>query len=96
MKDFRVPIRSSEKAKEKILEQMTIDGVSGIDETTASLLTEAARSGNSATYELLGGTGLLFANTTNEDLFLTDEEVTSLLDKGIFENEEQIDEVLYG
>ena len=96
MKDFRVPIRSSEKAKEKILEQMTIDGVSGIDETTASLLTEAARSGNSATYELLGGTGLLVANTTNEDLFLTDEEVTSLLDKGIFENEEQIDEVLYG
>ncbi len=96
MKDFRVPIRSSEKAKEKILEQMTIDGVSGIDETTASLLTEAARSGNSATYELLGGTGLLVANTTNEDLFLTDKEVTSLLDKGIFENEEQIDEVLYG
>ena len=89
-------MRSSEKAKEKILEQMTIDGVSGIDETTASLLTEAARSGNSATYELLGGTGLLVANTTNEDLFLTDEEVTSLLDKGIFENEEQIDKVLYG
>ena len=85
MKDFRLPAFSEDKVKNQYLDM-------GLDETAANALTSASRSGSAATSELLGG--LLVANTTNENLFLTDKEVTSLLEKGY--TEEQIDEILYG
>lgn len=85
MQDFRLPAFSADKVKNQYLDM-------GLDETAANALTSASRSGSAATSELLGG--LLVANTTNENLFLTDKEVTSLLEKGY--TEEQIDEILYG
>ena len=85
MKDFRVPAFSADKVKNQYLDM-------GLDETSANALTSASRSGSAATSELLGG--LLVANTTNEDLFLTDAEKTSLLEKGY--TEEQLDTILYG
>jgi hypothetical protein len=85
MKDFRVPAFSADKVKNQYLDM-------GLDETSANALTSASRSGSAATSELLGG--LLVANTTNEDLFLTDAEKTSLLEKGY--TEEQLDAILYG
>ena len=85
MKDFRLPAFSADKVKNQYLDM-------GLDETAANALTSASRSGSAATSELLGG--LLVANTTNEDLFLTDAEKTSLLEKGY--TEEQLDAILYG
>jgi hypothetical protein len=85
MKDFRLPAFSEDKVKNQYLDM-------GLDETAANALTSASRSGSAATSELLGG--LLVANTTNEDLFLTDAEKTSLLEKGY--TEEQLDAILYG
>jgi len=85
MKDFRLPAFSSDKVKNQYLDM-------GLDETSANALTNASRSGSAATSELLGG--LLVANTTNQDLFLTEAEKTSLLEKGY--TEEQLDEILYG
>lgn len=85
MKDFRVPAFSADKVKNQYLDM-------GLDETSANALTNAARSESAATSELLGS--LLVANTTNEDLFLTDAEKTSLLEKGY--TEEQLDAILYG
>ena len=85
MKDFRLPAFSEDKVKNQYLDM-------GLDETSANALTNASRSGSAATSELLGG--LLVANTTNEDLFLTDAEKTSLLEKGY--TEEQLDTILYG
>ena len=85
MKDFRLPAFSADKVKNQYLDM-------GLDETSANALTNASRSGSAATSELLGG--LLVANTTNEDLFLTDAEKTSLLEKGY--TEEQLDTILYG
>ena len=85
MKDFRIPAFSADKVKNQYLDM-------GLDETAANALTSASRSGSAATSELLGG--LLVANTTNEDLFLTDAEKTSLLEKGY--TEEQLDTILYG
>ena len=85
MKDFRLPAFSADKVKNQYLDM-------GLDETSANALTNASRSGSDATSELLGG--LLVANTTNEDLFLTDAEKTSLLEKGY--TEEQLDAILYG
>jgi len=85
MKDFRLPAFSADKVKNQYLDM-------GLDETSANALTSASRSGSAATSELLGG--LLVANTTNEDLFLTDTEKTSLLEKGY--TEEQLDAILYG
>jgi len=85
MKDFRLPAFSEDKVKNQYLDM-------GLDETAANALTSASRSGSAATSELLGG--LLIANTTNENLFLTDAEKTSLLEKGY--TEEQLDEILYG
>jgi len=85
MKDFRLPAFSADKVKNQYLDM-------GLDETAANALTSASRSGSAATSELLGG--LLVANTTNEDLFLTDAEKTSLLEKGY--TEEQLDTILYG
>jgi len=85
MKDFRLPAFSADKVKNQYLDM-------GLDETAANALTSASRSGSAATSELLGG--LLVANTTNKDLFLTDAEKTSLLEKGY--TEEQLDTILYG
>ena len=85
MKDFRLPAFSADKVKNQYLDM-------GLNETSANALTSASRSGSAATSELLGG--LLVANTTNEDLFLTDAEKTSLLEKGY--TEEQLDAILYG
>ncbi len=69
-----------------------INATSSSRSLSANALTSASRSGSAATSELLGG--LLVANTTNEDLFLTDTEKTSLLEKGY--TEEQLDAILYG
>ena len=63
MKDFRLPAFSEDKVKNQYLDM-------GLDETAANALTSASRSGSAATSELLGG--LLDANTTNEDYFISD------------------------
>lgn len=85
MQDFRLPARSESDVKNQYL-------LMGLDETAANALTSASQQATPETAGLLGG--ILYANTSNEDLFLTDTEKTSLLEKGY--TEEQLDEILYG
>ena len=85
MQDFRLPARSESDVKNQYL-------LMGLDETAANALTSASQQATSETAGLLGG--ILYANTSNEDLFLTDTEKTSLLEKGY--TEEQLNEILYG
>ena len=85
MKNFRVPALSENDAKNQYLSM-------GLDENAANILTSSSQQANTETASLLGS--LLIPNTTNEDLFLTDEERTSLLDKGY--TEEQLNQILYG
>ena len=85
MKDFRVPALSENDAKNQYLSM-------GLDENAANMLTSTSQQANTETAILLGS--LLIPNTTNENLFLTDAEKTSLLEKGY--TEEQLNEILYG
>lgn len=85
MQDFRLPARSESDVKNQYL-------LMGLDETAANALTSASQQATPETAGLLGG--ILYANTSNEDLFLTDTEKTSLLEKGY--TEEQLNEILYG
>ena len=85
MKDFKIPARSESDVKNQYL-------LMGLDETSANALTSAAQQATPETAGLLGN--ILYSNTTNEDLFLTDAEKTSLLEKGY--TEEQLDAILYG
>jgi len=85
MKDFKVPALSENDAKNRYLSM-------GLDENAANMLTSTSQQANTETISLLGS--LIIPNTTNEDLFLTDAEKTSLLDKGY--TEEQLNQILYG
>lgn len=83
--NFTLPAKSADDVKNTYL-------LKGFDETAAEALTSAARSASGATSELLGG--LLLANTTNEDNYLTTDEKEKLISLGY--TNEQLDTMLYG
>ncbi len=85
LKDFVLPARSSDDVMRGYMSL-------GYDEVAANALTGASQNPSPETASLLGS--LLQPNTVDTNLFLTDAERTSLLDKGY--TNEQLDTLLYG